>query len=77
ERIASLLLLTDNSIKCKSYDLFKMGPSTTPLNQFYEESKNCDDLKISFDTQNDKAFMLESQKIQSRIFKDLGINYAK
>jgi hypothetical protein len=45
ERLASLLLLADASLKTCPYDTFRLPPSATPLNQFFYEASSCDALK--------------------------------
>jgi hypothetical protein len=45
ERLASLLLLVDSELKTCAYDMFRLPPSATPLNQFFYEAASCDALK--------------------------------
>jgi len=49
ERLATMVLLTNARFSCLAYSTFNTGPSTTPFNQFLNESIISDSLKISYD----------------------------
>lgn len=49
ERMASLLLLRDATLRANAYDTFQLPPSDTPLNQFFNEAIQCNALKVAYD----------------------------
>lgn len=49
ERLATMVLLANARFSCLAYSTFNTGPSTTPFNQFLNESIISDSLKISHD----------------------------
>jgi len=48
ERLATLLLLNEPSLRVKAYDSFQLPPSNTPLNGFFHQAVQCNALKWAY-----------------------------
>lgn len=71
ERLASLLLMNETTLKAKAYDCFQLSPSITPLNKFFNEAVQCNALKLAYD-QSASPFNLHAfMNLRNQVFQQL------
>ncbi len=73
ERLASLLLVADSSIRSCAYDTFRLPPSATPLNQHFYEAVSCDALKQAWMQSASPAYLASFIQIRNKV---LGVDQA-
>jgi hypothetical protein len=71
ERLATLLLLNEPSIRVKAYDSFQLPPSATPLNGFFHEAVQCNALKWAY-AQSESPFNLHAfMALRDQVFRHM------
>jgi hypothetical protein len=69
ERMASLLLLRNSTLRAKAYDSFQLPPSDTPLNQFFNEAVQCNALKVAYDLSASPFNLHAFMDIRDQVFQ--------
>jgi hypothetical protein len=77
ERLASTCLLLNSELTSLNYDIFKLNSSTTPFNQFLEESVLSDSLKLSFSQSGHQVYLKNFSLIRNRILSLLPDLFSK
>lgn len=72
ERLATICLLANPSMKCLAYSPFEIGASTTPFNQFLREAVLSDALKIAYSQTQQHSYLREFSEIRNNIIESLG-----
>lgn len=68
ERLVSLVLLK-SGLRAKSYDIYSLSPSVTPLNQFQEEAVQANALKhLHVSGGGDGPYLAQFERLQRRLF---------
>ena len=73
ERLASLILLADPSVRSCAYDPFRLPPSATPLHQHFYEAVSCDALKQAWMQSASPAYIATFLQIRNKV---LGMDQA-
>jgi len=71
ERIATIALLLNSEIKCLAYNTFNTGSSTTPFNQFLNESVISDSLKMSYSKTKHPSYLNQFGIIRDEIISKM------
>jgi hypothetical protein len=77
ERLATTCLLLNSELSTLNYDIFKLNASTTPFNQFLEESILSDSLKFSFMKSGHPVYLNSFSLIRNRIISLLPSLFSK
>jgi hypothetical protein len=67
ERLATTCLLLNSNLRTLSYNIFKLNASTTPFNQFLDESILSDSLKLSYIDSGHSVYLNSFALIRNRI----------
>jgi hypothetical protein len=71
ERLATTCLLVNSKLQNLNYDIFKLNASTTPFNQFLEDSIISDSLKFSYINSGHPVYLNGFSLIRNRIISVL------
>ena len=71
ERLATVLLLNDESIKNKSFDVFSMPSSATPFNKFRNLAIVSDALKIAYQRTGNSSYFGEFFERRSEMLSEI------
>ena len=77
ERLATTCLLVNSKLKTLNYDIFKLNASTTPFNQFLEDSITSDSLKFSYINSGYPIYLNNFSLIRNRIVSMLPNLFSK
>lgn len=77
ERLATTCLLLNSELISLNYDVFKLNASTTPFNQFLEESVLSDSLKFSYIRSGHPVYLNNFSLIRNRILSLLPDLFSK
>lgn len=67
ERLVNLLLAT-GAYRSKTYDIFALSPSATPLNQFFDQAVTGNALKLSHQVTGEVRYLEQYQSLMASVF---------